>query len=206
MFPVLPEALLNLFKPGAGVFKISGSVFTAPLCVHSDPRFVFTTALCSENEYTGGVTTEPLDETSDKTPTGTLSLRLPQELIDRIDARRNQNKLSRNAWAQKTFEWVLTYLPTGIQNPERDLVASGAPAEVTGTRRMPPYDYTPRPPRPRSPETYKTSNGFVEGRSAQQPEAKPTKTRGANGTGHTHTWAKEANGTVCTGCGEIQEF
>jgi hypothetical protein len=78
--------------------------------------------------------TPPLDES--KGSTVTVSLRLSQDLADRLDARRGE--LSRNAWAIKCFEWVLTYLPTGLAHPERDRVASDAPPAVAGTRRQPP--------------------------------------------------------------------
>lgn len=103
----------------------------------SDPSREHNLDLCSESEYNGGMTeqTPPLDET--KASSGTLSLRLPQELIDRIDARTRDVGLSRNQWAAKCFDWVLTYLPTGIAHPQRDKVASEAPREVTGSSRHP---------------------------------------------------------------------
>lgn len=88
--------------------------------------------------------TPPLDES--KAASGTLSLRLPQDLIDRIDTRRNglTAPLSRNQWAAQCFEWVLTYLPTGIAHPERDKVATEAPPEVAGSARLPPAPHQHR--------------------------------------------------------------
>lgn len=73
-----------------------------------------------------------------KSTSGTISIRLPQEMIDRIDARVKDVGLSRNAWAAKCFDWVLRYLPTGLAHPERDRVATDAPDDVTGTVRLPP--------------------------------------------------------------------
>lgn len=88
--------------------------------------------------------TGPLRE--DAGETTNFSVRLPAQLVDRMDTRRNglTKPLSRNAWLEKTLEWVLTNLPTGLAHPERDRVATDAPDDVTGSDRLPPAPHLHR--------------------------------------------------------------
>lgn len=87
--------------------------------------------------------TAPLNESKEPAPKQ-FATRFPEALLERIDARAKDVGLSRNAWMEKAIDWVLTYLPTGLAHPERDRVATDAPEEVTGSRRLPPAPHVHR--------------------------------------------------------------
>lgn len=93
------------------------------------------------------VQTEPFDEgTGSKKGSTPVSIRFEDEMLRRIDERRAQapGGLNRSAWVTKALDWVLTNLPTGLAHPERDRVASEAPPEVTGSKRLPPAPHQHR--------------------------------------------------------------
>lgn len=79
--------------------------------------------------------TAPLDESPKAAPTQ-FAARFPPELLAAVDTRAKSVELSRNAWMEKALTWVLANLPTGLGHPERDEVATKAPREVAGTKRL----------------------------------------------------------------------
>lgn len=79
--------------------------------------------------------TAPLDESPPTAPIQ-FATRFSPEVLAAVDARAKTVKLSRNAWLEKTVTWVLANLPTGLEHPARDEVATKAPREVAGTKRL----------------------------------------------------------------------
>lgn len=92
------------------------------------------------------IQTEPLDEGGTRKPGTPVSIRFDDDMLRRVDERRAQapGGLNRSAWIIKALDWVLTNLPTGLAHPERDRVATDAPEEVAGSRRLPPAPHVHR--------------------------------------------------------------
>lgn len=65
-----------------------------------------------------------------------FTARLATPVVEAMDARARTVGLSRAAWLEKAVSWVLANLPTGIEAPLRDEVASRAPREVAGDKRL----------------------------------------------------------------------
>lgn len=89
-------------------------------------------------------TTAPFTEAKQPEPKSFTS-RLPEHLLERLDARAKEVGLSRNAWLEQAVEWVLTNLPHRMGNPDRDRAASEAPREVAGTEKRPRPGHRHRP-------------------------------------------------------------
>lgn len=79
--------------------------------------------------------TAPFVETAPDA-TQSVTMRLPRSLLEAADLRAESVKMTRTAWTAAALTWVLANLPTGLAHPERDEVATRAPREVTGDRRL----------------------------------------------------------------------
>lgn len=79
--------------------------------------------------------TSPFDEGTGEIKTS-FTARLPAPVVEAMDARAKGVGLSRTVWLERAVTWVLANLPTGLGNPARDEVASKAPREVAGDKRL----------------------------------------------------------------------